>query len=232
MVKLGSTFADLSGHKGDFEHWVVQGLGLGPDRVEILRPRNAQALPDWSEVDAVVLTGAHEMVTDRADWSVNTARWLARRDTDAPVLGICYGHQLLADAMGAKAGDNPQGRQFGTVEVRLTPQGRRDRLLGSLPDCFPAHTCHAQAIVSPPAGGAVLATSDRDAFHAVRFGPNCWGVQFHPEFDDEAARAYIERTADALIAQGDDPQALLASVRPTPESASVLRRFAQICLSR
>ena len=53
-------------------------------------------------------------------------------------------------------------------------------------------------------------------------------MQFHPEFDADVIRGYIEGRRDALLAEGLDPERLLADVAETPESASLLRRFAAL----
>jgi GMP synthase (glutamine-hydrolysing) len=62
-------------------------------------------------------------------------------------------------------------------------------------------------------------------------GESAWGVQFHPEFDAPAIREYIRRRGADLGEQGGDLAAIRATVRDTPESASLLRRFADYCRS-
>ena len=75
------------------------------------------------------------MVTQHLQWSERIAEWLPEAaERQIPTLGICYGHQLLAYALGGKAGNNPQGPEFGTVDVHLTKKAQNDllRLFGNM----------------------------------------------------------------------------------------------------
>jgi GMP synthase (glutamine-hydrolysing) len=229
VVKTGGTFPELAAETGDFEDWIAAGLGAAPGRLLVRRPPLGEALPDPSGVGAVVVTGSHAMVTDRAEWSVRTAAWLLDAlAAGVPILGICYGHQLLALAAGGRAGDNPEGREFGTAEIRVLRGAEGDPLFRGLPPAFPAHVCHAQAVTALPPGAVLLASSGRDPHQAFRLGTRAWGVQFHPEFSAEASRYYVKACAGELRAEGQDPNALEAGVRDTPESEGLLRRFGEM----
>jgi GMP synthase (glutamine-hydrolysing) len=226
IVKTGGTFPELSAVSGDFEDWVAEGLGAGAGRVLVRRPSEGEALPDPSGVAGVVVTGSHAMVTDREEWSVRTASWiLDALAAGVPLLGICYGHQLLALAAGGRAGDNPEGGEFGTARVRLLPGAEGDPLFRGLPPVFDAHVCHAQSVSVLPPGAVPLASSARDPHQAFRLGECAWGVQFHPEFSAGAARFYVRSSAERLRSEGQDRDALEAGVRETPVAAGLLRRF-------
>jgi GMP synthase (glutamine-hydrolysing) len=73
----------------------------------------------------------------------------------------------------------------------------------------------------------VLATTALDPNAAVRFGEHTWGVQFHPEFDSEVIRAYIETRRELLLTENLDPDRLLAEVVETPAGPLILQRFLQ-----
>lgn len=228
IVKTGGTFPELAAAAGDFEDWIAAGLAAGSGRVLVRRPAEGEALPDPCGVAGVVVTGSHGMVTDREDWSVRTAAWiLDALSAGVPLLGICYGHQLLALAAGGRAGDNPEGREFGTAQLRLLPGAEGDPLFRGLPPVFGAHVCHAQSVTVLPPGAVPLASSVRDPHQAFRLGECAWGVQFHPEFSAGAARFYVRACAERLRAEGQDPDALEAGVRDTPEAAGLLLRFGE-----
>lgn len=233
ILKLGSTLPDLAARRGDFEDWIIAGMGLTHDEVSIIDPVKGDPLPDVSRVSGIVITGSHAMVTDHAPWSDASAWWLRAAATDrTPVLGICYGHQLIADALGGAVADNPRGREFGTIPVQLQPAAQDDPLLGGLnsdpTSPIYVHTSHTQSVIRLPAGAELLASSVLDPNLAYRIGGNVWGVQFHPEFDADIVKTYIHAFAPALREAGQHPEALLSTCRDTPYGTTILQRFASI----
>ncbi len=258
IVKLGDTLPEMAARWGDFEHWVALGLQAdgAPVHTEVADPRPihlgpspgaaadsphhptpAMPLPDPETVVrrrmGVVVTGSHAMVTDRAPWSETTAAWLAELVArDVPVLGICYGHQLLAHALGGEVWPHPVGLEAGTIRVEPTAEAATDPLLGHLTAPFAAQSAHRQSVRVLPPGATVLARNAFEPHHAYRVGACAWGVQFHPEFTPEATQAYVLHLATDLAAQGEDARALHAGVGPTPQAASLLSRFAQLVVER
>lgn len=230
ILKTGDTFDSLRDARGDFEHWIADGLGAADLPVLVLDPRQGDGLPAATEISGVVLTGSHAMVSHRESWSERTAAWLADvvHQDQVPVLGICYGHQLLAHALGGEAGDHPQAMEIGTVEVQATDAAAHDPLFESMPARFPAHVVHRQSALKLPPGAVRLAGNDFEPHQAFRVGEQAWGVQFHPEFDEDAMRGYIDKLAASL----ENPAALRERVRPTPEAAQLLQRFARIVAER
>jgi len=229
IVKVGDTFEPLRERRGDFEHWIAAGLGDTSLPVVVLDPRRGDTLPDPSTLAGAIVTGSHAMVSHREPWSESTGRWLARMVAhDTPVLGICFGHQLLADALGGEAGDHPVGMEVGTVQVELRPEAADDPLTKGLPQRFDAHVVHRQSALRLPKDAVRLAGNDFEPTQAFRIGQHAWGVQFHPEFDDDVMRGYVEHLAEPLRTEGRNPAALEADVKPTPAAAGLLQRFARI----
>lgn len=226
ILKTGSTYPSVSQKRGDFETWFAGYLE--PECQVAIRNVAEGELPESAEGwQGVVVTGSPAMVTDRAAWSEQTAIWLREAvELGIPVLGVCYGHQLLAHAFGGSVGFREQGRESGTFEVRLTDEGKQDPLLGQLPAAFPAHLTHAQSALELPAEATLLAFSEGEAHQAFRMGRHAWGVQFHPEFDQDIMTTYLETQSPALEQEGQDVKKLLSTVRDTPEASSLLARFA------
>ena len=192
----------------------------------------ARELPPLDGAAGVIVSGSHTMVTERRDWSERAAAWLRGSvSRGVPVLGICYGHQLLAHAYGGEVGDNPNGREFGTVQVELAEAGRADELLGELPGAFHAHEGHVQSVLRLPRGAVKLASNAWDGNQAFRIGARAWGIQFHPEFDADVVREYVRHYRAKLSAEGQDPDALEKSAADNPLGGVVLRRFVRLCRS-
>ena len=228
ILETGEPVAPLLRH-GGFAHWVRSAAGLPAEAVVVCRVGFGAPLPERAGFAGVFVTGSAAMVTDRAGWSEAAAAWLAEaHGAGLPLFGICYGHQLLAHALGGVVGDNPRGREMGTVAIERLPAGADDALFAGLPPVFPAHATHEQSVLTPPPGALRLARSDGDDWQALRVGATSWGVQFHPEFGTRAMAGYIAARAARLRAEGRDPAAMAGAVRPTPAARSLLRRFVRL----
>src|SRR5690606_10963414 len=184
------------------------------------------ALPGRDGFAGVLVTGSAAMVTERLDWSERAAGWLREAaHAGLPLLGICYGHQLLAHALGGEVGDNPNGREMGTVAIDLLPAAAADPLFAGLPGRFLAQSTQLQSVLRPPGGAVVLARSALDPCNAFRWGDAAWGVQFHPEFGTVHMRGYLQARAEGLAKEGGDPARMIAGVSAAPHARQVLRRF-------
>ncbi|MGD8862946.1 MAG: hypothetical protein PVI30_23230, partial [Myxococcales bacterium] len=89
---------------------------------------------------------------------------------------------------------------------------------------------HLESVLELPDGATRLATTARDPNHAFALGERTWAVQFHPEFDADIVRGYIEARRDTIAAEGLDPDALQAAARDTDHGKRLLRRFAHLAL--
>lgn len=233
IIKLGDTLSDLAKRKGDFEDWFMAPLHEASLRTQVIDPRGGAALPRPTDFAGILLTGSHSMVTDRAAWNRETAAWLPGAvASNVPLLGVCYGHQLLAEAMGGRVGNHPQGLEMGTVEIRLEPAAKNDLLMQELPETFHVHASHTQSVISLPPNAVLLAANAWEAHHAFAVGEYAWGIQFHPEFDVEIMRTYIDAFKDHLISEGQDADRLMKQVKETPYNRQVLDRFAEIVVER
>ena len=227
LIKTGSTIPDIKKQLGDFELWFSEGLGVSDLlQVDVF---DGEALPQKDQLSAIVITGSPAMVSAREGWSERTAAWLAAVvGQGVPTLGVCYGHQLLAHALGGLVGPNPKGRQIGTVQMKLLDAARYDPLLGGLPASIKAQASHSEIVLTLPKGAIRMATSALDNNFAIRFAENAWGIQFHPEFSAPIMSDYIKYRSDALLEEGLSPQNLLKQVAETTEATTVLKTFRQL----
>ncbi|ALG68530.1 glutamine amidotransferase [Beggiatoa leptomitoformis] len=234
LVKTGKTFPALIKRRGDFDQWFIQCLGFSPDHIEIVEVFEGEPLPDeLDDVAGVLVTGSPAMVTDRERWSELTAKWLCQvHQSSIPLLGICYGHQLIAHALGGKVANNPNGFEAGIVEIHLNEACDTDILLKELPKTLSVHAMHRQVVVTLPPETVILASNPHTDYQAYKIGETTWGLQFHPEFDADIMRTYLAEREAVFIKEGIDVETARQNAADTPYGDMLLKRFATLVQTR
>jgi len=212
---------------------VLRTAGLAPEAASIVRVYADEAPAAPAAYSAAIITGSPANVTDHEPWSERTAGWIRdAMDAELPMLGICYGHQLMAHALGGRVDYHHAGREVGTWIVRQTAAGRDDAFLRDVPEAFAAQLIHEQTVVEPPPGALVLARNAHDPHQMLRMGARAIGVQFHPEFSAPVMRAYFSVMDETLRKERGDVDALAAAVADTPSASGLVRRFLQMYASQ
>ncbi len=187
--------------------------------------RTAEVLPAADGFAGVIVTGSASSVTERAPWILRIEEYLAEAvHREQAVLGICFGHQLLGQALGGLVEKNPRGREMGTVRLQIVAD---DPLLDRSVEPALAHTTHVDSVTQLPKGARLLATTELGPHAALRFGERAWGVQFHPEFDEQVMAEYIRTRSSVLAEEGRSPSAMLDAIGPAQAGRLVLRRFVE-----
>lgn len=222
VVRTGSPTPQARARFGEFTEWFERLLA--PEIVVVDAVRG-EPFPARDRIAGVVVTGSRHSVTAPKPWMERTEAWLLEIARTVPVLGVCFGHQLLAHALGGKVERNPKGPEVGTREIALTAEGRRDPLFSGLPGILWVQENHEDHVPAAPPGAAVLAGNEHSLVQAFAHG-GIRAVQFHPEFDAARNRVICEESRAALDAVrpglGD---AAVASIRETPKAERVLANW-------
>ena len=166
-----------------------------------------EPIPELDPFDLMVVMGGPQDV-----WQEDQYPWLHEEkaairkfvlDMERPYLGICLGHQLLADATGGRVG-LAKSPEVGVLTVSRTEAGRRDRVLSALPNPMTVLQWHGAEVTAIPANAEVLAKSDVCCVQAFRVGQHAYGFQCHVEITADtvgqwaAIPAYTSSLEDAM----------------------------------
>ena len=228
IIRTGRAPDTIRARHGDFPHWFRLAARLSPRQLRIVDVAAGESLPPPQEVAGAIITGSGAMVTELAPWSERTAGWIRdAMDIELPLFGVCYGHQLMAHALGGRVDYLPGGREIGTQPMALLHDAAQDALAGNLPASFRAHTSHEQSVLELPRESIVLARSERDPHQMLRYGRNAVSTQFHPEFNAEVMRAYLKRKHADAWRKDADSHPTFRAVAATPFARRLLRQFAR-----
>jgi len=181
LVKPGETAPEVQREFGDYDRWFT--AAMEPHRLEFtVCDATRDPVPPTDGFAGVIVTGSAKSVSQPEPWMERLMEWLRRaEDCGLPLLGVCFGCQILAIARGGKAGLNPQGWEIGAVDIDLTDAARKDPLFENAPSPLPALATHEDRVEELPPGAVLLAGNGNTPLQAFRIGDRIWGVQFHPE---------------------------------------------------
>src|SRR3989442_12649613 len=178
---------------GDYPRWFERALGFEMPMIRAHAGERLASALDRTRPQGIIVTGSPLSVIEKESWMLELGNDLLRVGArGTPVLGVCFGHQLLARAAGGDVVQNPRGREIGTVRVQLTEAGRKDVLFAWAggPE-IEGQATHVDAGDPLPPAATVLASNENTAAQAYRLSETVAGVQFHPELWAAAMRDLI-----------------------------------------
>jgi GMP synthase-like glutamine amidotransferase len=203
ILETGFPPADLVSSFGDYPTMFAQLLGPGFE-VETFDVQAGELPADPAAHGAYLVTGSPAGVYDPLPWIAPLMQFI-RAAKDRPMVGVCFGHQVMAQALGGEVIKSPKGWGAGLHSYDVVhPQPWTN---GERKVAIPA-SHQDQVVVQPPAT-EVVAKSDFTPFAALAWTDRpAISFQFHPEFSVAYAKALIEKRYDRVNA----PDAALASL--------------------
>lgn len=168
------------------------------------------------ECDTWLITGSRHGVYDGLPWIEPLKAFLRRaRAAGVPIIGICFGHQIMAEAFGGHAEKSAMGWGVGVQKYALAqPPG----WMADAPSSVPVHVLHQDQVTAVPADATCIASSPFCEYAMLTYGdpqaPEAISIQSHPEFDETFMRALIERIGGDRIPR-EAAEAALASLGAT-----------------
>ncbi len=229
VLRAGDAIPSVALQRGEFFRWIKEAVGEAwtGEWSEVDLRDESVALPSPNAAAGYIVTGSAASVTERAQWMLRAQSWLREATAlDKPIFGICFGHQLLAEALGGRVVKNPRGREIGTVKVTLDDGAQRDVLFGDMPRSFHANATHVDTVEKLPAMAerlAVTALDDNAAFRVRR----AYGVQFHPEIDGQLMRGYLHARREIIVQEGLPHDDMIRTADDAPHAIALMQTFAK-----
>lgn len=142
-------------------------------------------------------------------------------EIEMPLLGVCFGHQLIAYVCGGDVVHDAKNKEYGTCVIETEEAAKDDFLFSGMPPKFSAQCAHHDRVENAPPGAVVLAKNERCSVQAMRIDKKVYGVQFHPERSKED----YENIIKFRFKDGGTPD-WAAKIGPSPEAESIMKRFA------
>jgi len=183
--------------------------------------------PCLDQFSGLVLTGSPSSANDDDIWIERLKDLVCEAvRKSVPTLGVCFGSQLIATALGGEVQPNPKGWELGNCQVRLTPEGIRDPLFFGIPESFEVMESHQDSITLLPDGAFLLATNDHSPIQAYGLGKTLRAVQFHPEMGPEHLHFILPPRRERILKSiGIDVLEVLPRLCSTPVAPGIFNNF-------
>ena len=237
IIQTGQPVESVRLEHGDFDALFIKNMQVDETKTKTFNIAQSIEFPDTSNLAGIIITGSPAMVTEQLPWSEAIITWLKEIiELNIPVLGVCYGHQLLARAIGGEVNWNPNGRQIGMVQLNLNPAILSDLLFSHLVEkdnqySINYYATHLQSVTSLPKKAVVLGSTKLDSNHCFRYKQHIWGLQFHPEFNADVIRHYVHARSDEILKENLNPTKILNGILHHDNGIQLLKRFRDICFS-
>ena len=227
LLKTGETFEELKETEGCYETWFETVVGQHASSWTVVDVFHGDPLPSVETIDMLLITGSPISVYEYRPWSVKAGLWSVDViRSGRPVLGICYGHQLVAESLGGKVQPATRGREMGATFIEYA-QG--DPLFKNLNSPFKVWQTHIDEVaVLPPSTSDLhispIAFNHHCQYQALAIGSRCRTVQWHPEMNQAIMSFYVDARQDVIDqAWGNGAAKRLKESLPSHvESGSVL----------
>lgn len=188
-----------------------------------------------SDIDGIIVGGSGDYSVLDDIPNLDSLRGILRDALKRrlPVLGACFGGQLMATTYGGTVVRDPENQEIGTVTVTRTAAAARDPLFSQLPESFKAQAGHNDRVDRLPRGATLLGSSDKCPVQAfVMRGTPAYAIQFHPELGKQDLLLRLEHYKANYVDDPSEIDAIIAGLEETPESAALVHDWVRTVVLR
>lgn len=218
IIENGLTPPDLIESFGSYPQMIERWLAphLPEARFTYVSPVRGEMLPDPQVFDGYLLSGSKHSCYEGLPWMQELIGFLQQlRDQERPVFGICFGHQIMADAFGGRTVRAESGWGVGAQMYRYAAE--------QAPVSGAALIFHQDQVRELPAEASCIGGSDHCPHGALAYRFPALSVQYHPEFTPDYIRALAEKFSGSLLPEAVAKNALASLEQLEVDNARIAR---------
>ena len=182
------TVIEEYGEDFDFISSILEPNGITVEQIKVYEGDELST----DDGDAWIIGGSGDSVLDNEDWMLDLVEKVRLAvSLGKPIFGICFGHQIIAKALGGEVDVNPNGWELGVHPIQLNEYGKTSLVFEGFSETFDAYESHRDTVIKLPKGAISLAENTK-GIQSIQFEKNVFGVQFHPEFSFDIMKKYVD----------------------------------------
>ena len=191
IISAGPGIEEIRLEHGHAIEWISSFIDSSSVSIDV---KHVYQDEDFSEsnYDAWIITGSAASVTEQLPWiQLLKHKIIYAHKNSIPILGICFGHQIISSALGGKVIKNPKGWELGSYKIEINDDGILNPLFKEVDFNDYFYFSHEDVVSKLPDSALELARNNM-GLQAFSIEDKIFGVQFHPEFSPEIMSRYVE----------------------------------------